>query len=179
MQIDTIMILLPAIMLKRLIIFMDHANIFHNLEKLKTRINYVRFREVLSRDYYLVGSFLYMGIPQQLLPKKLAFIKYLESQGFVIQTKVIRESPNGKKFQKGIDIFIYRDIVELADEDSYDKAILVSGDSDFIDIITKLRNLEKEIEIWGFYNSISQRLIKEAGKENVYFIDEILSEIEY
>jgi uncharacterized LabA/DUF88 family protein len=179
MHIDTIMIILQGIMLKRLIIFMDHANIFHNLESLKTRINYVRFREVLSKNYYLVGSILYMGLPKHVLPKKQAFIKYLESQGFVIQTKAIRESPNGKKFQKGIDIFIYRDIVELADEDSYDKAILVSGDSDFIDIVTKLRNLEKEIEIWGFYNSISQRLIYEAGKENVHYIDEILNEIKY
>lgn len=166
-------------MLKRLIIFIDHANIFHNLDRLKTRINYVRFREVLSKNYYLLGSFIYMGIPQHLLPKKKGFIKYLESQGFVIQTKTIIESPSGKKLQKEIDIFIYRDIVELADEDSYDKAILVSGDSDFIDIVTKLRNLKKDIEIWGFYNSISQRLIKEAGKENVHYIDEILSEIKY
>ena len=166
-------------MLKRLIIFIDHANIFHNLDRLKTRIDYVRFREILRKDNFLVGAFVYMGIPQQLLPKKYGFIKYLESQGFVIQARSIRESPNGKKFQKGIDIFIYRDIVELADEDSFDKAILVSGDSDFIDIVSKLRNLEKEIEIWGFYNSISQRLIKEAGRENVHYIDEILREIKY
>jgi uncharacterized LabA/DUF88 family protein len=120
-----------------------------------------------------------MGIPQQLLPKKQAFIKYLESHGFVIQAKTIREAPTGKKYQKGIDIFIYRDIVELADEDSFDKAILVSGDSDFVDVIIKLKILKKEIEIWGFYNSISNKLIEEAGKENVHYIDEILSEIKY
>jgi len=120
-----------------------------------------------------------MGIPQQLLPKKQAFIKYLEAQRFVIQARTIREAPSGKKFQKGIDIFIYRDMVELADEDSFDKAILVSGDSDFLDAIIKLKMLEKEIEIWGFYNSISHRIIREAGKENVHFIDEILSEIKY
>ncbi|MFX0074721.1 MAG: NYN domain-containing protein [Candidatus Hermodarchaeota archaeon] len=166
-------------MLKRLIIFMDHANIFHNLERLKIRINYVKFREVLAKNYHCIGSIIYMGIPQQLLPKKQAFIKYLESQRFVIQAKTIREAPNGKKFQKGIDISIYRDIVELADEDSYEKATLVSGDSDFIDIVVKLRDLEKDIEIWGFCNSISRRLIKEAGEENVHYIDEILNEIKY
>ena len=166
-------------MLNRLIIFIDHANIFHNLDKLNTRIDYVRFREILRKDNYLVGAFVYMGIPQQLLPKKQAFIKYLESHGFVIQARTIRESPNGKKFQKGIDIFIYRDIVELADEDSYDKAVLVSGDSDFVDVVNKLKILEKKTEIWGFNNSISNKLIEEAGKENVYYIDEILSEIKY
>ena len=166
-------------MLKRLIIFMDHANIFHNLERLNLRINYVKFREVLRQNHYLLGTFMYMGIPQQLYPKKQAFIKYLEAQGFIIQTKSIRESPNGKKFQKGIDIFIYRDIVELANIDSFDKAILVSGDCDFLDAIMKLKMMGKEIEIWGFYRSISNRLIKEAGKENVHYIDEILNEIKY
>ena len=166
-------------MLKRLIIFIDHANFFHNLDRLNIRINYVKFREVLSKNYHLVGSIVYMGIPLQVYPKKHAFIKYLESQGFVIQAKTIKESPNGKKFQKGIDIFIYRDIIELANEDTYEKAILVSGDADFVDVITKLRVLGKEFEIWGFYNSISNQLIEEAGKENVNYIDEILSEIRY
>ena len=120
-----------------------------------------------------------MGIPKHLLQKKKAFIKYLESQGFVIQARKIREAPNGKKFQKGIDIFIYRDIVELAELDSFDKAILVSGDSDFVDAIMKLKRMGKEIEIWGFYDSISNKLIKETGKENVYFIDTILDDIRY
>lgn len=166
-------------MLKRLIIFMDHANIFHNLERLKTRIDYTKFREVLRQNHHLVGAFVYMGIPQQLYPKKQAFIKYLESQGFVIQSKNIRESPNGRKYQKGIDIFIYRDIVELAEEDSFDKAILVSGDADFIDAIMKLKKMGKEIEIWGFYDSISHKLMKKAGKENVHFIDNILGDIKY
>ena len=158
---------------------MDHANIFHNLDRLKARIDYVRFREILRKEDYLIGTFVYMGIPQQLLPKKHTFMKYLESQGFVIQTKNIRESPNGKKLQKGIDIFIYRDIVELAEEDTFDKAILVSGDSDFIDAIIKLKLLEKEIEIWGFHNSISHKIIREAGRENVHLVDNILDEIKY
>lgn len=166
-------------MLRRSIIFIDHANLFHNLVRLKIRINYVAFREVLRNDNYLLGAFVYMGIPERLLPKKYAFIKYLESQGFVIQAKNIRESPSGKKSQKGIDIFIYRDIVELAGEDSFDKAILVSGDSDFVDAIIKLKAMQKEVEIWGFYNSISHRLIKEAGRRNVHFIDGILEDIKY
>ena len=166
-------------MLKRSIIFIDHANLFHNLVRLKIRINYTAFREILRDDNYLLGAFVYMGIPERVLPKKYAFIKYLETQGFVIQARNIRESSNGKKYQKGIDIFIYRDIVELAGEDSFDKAILVSGDSDFVDAIIKLKTMEKEVEIWGFYNSISHRLIKEAGRRNVHFIDNILEDIKY
>ncbi len=120
---------------------------------------------------------MYMGIPEELYPKKKRFLKYLTSQGYVIQARPIKIIAEGKKMQKGLDIFIYRDIIELADEDSYDKAILVSGDSDFIEIVRKLRDLKKMIEIWSFKRSLSHQLLTEVGDENVYFINEILGDI--
>ncbi|MFX1379193.1 MAG: NYN domain-containing protein [Promethearchaeota archaeon] len=162
---------------KRVIIFIDHANLFHNIENLNIRINYLKLKDVFIDKHHLVGLFMYMGIPDKLLPKKLNFLKYLKAQGFIIQPKPVIISPNGVKKQKGVDIFIYKDIVELAEDDSYDKAILVSGDSDFLDVVKKLKELKKEIEIWSFKKSISRSLIEEAGKENVYYIDNILEKI--
>jgi uncharacterized LabA/DUF88 family protein len=164
---------------KRVIIFIDHANIFHNIEKLSIRINYLKLKEILAQNHHLLGFIFYMGIPNKILPKKLNFLKYLKAQGFVIQPKPVIMSSTGVKKQKGVDIFIYKDIVELAEDDTYDKAILVSGDSDFLDVIRKLKDLKKEIEIWSFKQSISRALIDEAGKENVYYIDNILDEIRY
>jgi len=162
---------------QRAIIFIDHANLFYNIENLQIRIDYKKFKEILTRGDHLVGAFMYMGIPDQVYPKKQRFLKYLTSQGYVIQARPIKEIAEGKKMQKGLDIFIYRDIVELADEDTYDKAILVSGDSDFIEIVRKLRELEKAIEIWSFKRSLSHELLTEVGNENVYFINEILGDI--
>jgi len=162
---------------QRAIIFIDHANLFYNIESLQIRIDYKKFKEILTRSDHLVGAFMYMGIPEQVFPKKQRFLKYLSSQGYVIQARPIKVIAEGKKMQKGLDIFIYRDIVELADEDIYDKAILVSGDSDFIEIVRKLRELEKAIEIWSFKRSLSHELLTEVGNENVYFINEILGDI--
>ncbi|MHA1669823.1 MAG: LabA-like NYN domain-containing protein [Promethearchaeota archaeon] len=164
-------------MRQRAIIFIDHANLFYNIEDLQIRIDYKKFKEILTKNDHLVGAFMYMGIPEQVYPKKQRFLKYLTSQGYVIQTRPIKVIAEGKKMQKGLDIFIYRDIVELADEDTYDKAILVSGDSDFIEIVRKLRELEKAIEIWSFKKSLSHQLLTEVGNENVYFINEILGDI--
>lgn len=164
---------------KRVIIFIDHANIFHNLEKLNIRINYIKLKEIFTKNYHLVGIFMYMGILDKVLPKKLNFLNYLKAQGFVIQQRPVITSPNGIKKQKGVDVFIYKDIVELAEEDTYDKAILVSGDSDFIDVVRKLKELKKEIEIWSFKKSISRVLIDEAGKENVSYMDDILDKIKF
>ncbi|TKJ16764.1 MAG: hypothetical protein CEE43_19335 [Promethearchaeota archaeon Loki_b32] len=164
---------------KRMIIFCDHANIFHNIEELKIRINYSKLKEIFSENHHLIGFFIYMGIPDKILPKKRNFLNYLRAQGFIIQPKPIIISPTGIKKQKGVDVFIYKDIVELAEEDTYDKAVLISGDSDFLDVVRKLKELKKEIEIWSFKKSISRSLIEEAGYENVHYIDDILDEIKY
>ena len=120
---------------KRVIIFIDHANLFHNIEELNIRIDYLKLKEIFTKNHHLVGIFMYMGILDKILPKKLTFLNYLNSHGFIIQPKRVVVSPTGEKKQKGVDIFIYRDIVELAEEDSYDKAVLLSGDSDFLDAI--------------------------------------------
>ncbi|MFX1568417.1 MAG: NYN domain-containing protein [Promethearchaeota archaeon] len=164
---------------KRMIIFCDHANLFHNIEDLKIRIDYLKLKELFAKNHHLVGFILYMGIPDKILPKKLKFLNFLKAQGFIIQPKRVIISPTGIKKQKGVDIFIYKDIVELAEEDSYDKAVLISGDSDFLDVVKKLKELKKEIEIWSFKKSISRSLIEEAGQENVNYIDTILDEIRY
>ena len=163
----------------RIIIFVDHANLFHSINSMNIRIDYKKFKQILAGQDYLVGAFIYLGIPDNLYPKKRRFIDYLVSQGYVIQSRPVKSTPEGKKVQKRIDIFIYRDIVELGIEDTYDKAILVSGDGDFIEIVRKLKYLKKEIEIWSFKHSVSKKLIEEAGKENVHFINEILSEITF
>jgi uncharacterized LabA/DUF88 family protein len=161
----------------RTILFLDHGNIFHSLQDLKVRIDYNKFKKILAREDYLVGAFIYMGIPETVYPKKRRFLNYLTSQGYVIQSRPVKTTASGKKVQKQLDIFLYRDIVELATEDVFDRAVLVSGDSDFIEIVRKLKQLQKQIEIWGFINSMSKRLVQEVSAENVHYINEILSEI--
>lgn len=144
---------------------------------MKLRIDYKKFKDILANGEHLVGAFIYMGIPDNIYPKKRRFLDYLSSQGYIIQSRPVNVTPEGKKVQKRIDIFIYRDIVELGIEDTYDKAILVSGDSDFIEIVRKLKQLEKKIEIWAFKHSASKKLISEIGEDNIHFINEILSDI--
>jgi uncharacterized LabA/DUF88 family protein len=143
------------------------------------RIDYKKFKQILAKDDHLVGAFMYMGIPDQIYPKKRRFLDYLTSQGYVIQSRPVKTTPEGKKIQKQLDLFLFRDMVELGIEDTYDKAILVSGDSDFIEIVKKLKQLKKQIEIWGFINSMSKKLIAEVSAENCHFINDILSEIAY
>ncbi len=68
-------------------------------------------------------------------------------------------------------------MTELASEDAYDTAVLVSGDEDLLEAVREVKKFGKRVEIWGFKNSTSQKLIKEVGVENVRYVDDILDDI--
>ena len=114
----------------------------------------------------------------RLKPKKISFLDYLGSAGFTILSRPVRKTPNGRKVQKGIDTYIYSDISELTQGDYCDTTVLVSGDEDFCTIIPRLREISKKIEVWSFKRSLSNVLRREAGDENVNYIDDVLDEIE-
>lgn len=151
---------------------------FKNLEKVNGRINWRKFKKILARNHHLVGAFVYIGVPNPIPKDQRRFIKYLRFVGYVVQLRLIQETSKRKKKQKGIDIFMYKEIVELAEADAYDKAIIVSGDADFIDAVKKLKELNKEFVIWSFKISLARKLIEEVGGNNINYIDYILNDIE-
>jgi len=54
--------------------------------------------------------------------------------------------------EKGVDVKIAVDMIKLALDDSYDAAILVSGDSDFVPVISQLKELKKKVQVAMFMN---------------------------
>ncbi len=164
--------------LERCLVFFDHSNIYQNLKPIGGRIDYIKFKEIVSKGFHLVGVFIYMGVSKRILIEKQKFFRYLKRKAkFVIQSKPLQESPDGKKKQKGIDVFMYKEIVELMD--AYDKAIIISGDSDFIDAVKEIKKFNKKVDVWSFKISLSHKWKDAVGLKNIYFVDDILDEIEF
>jgi uncharacterized LabA/DUF88 family protein len=162
-------------------IFIDEANVYYSLMKIHPgkRIDYVKFKDILAKGCHLVGNFMFMGKPKYVSDEQQKFYDYLNSAGYIIHFRRIQRSQGGRRRQKGIDLLMYKEIVELAEEDAYDKCILVSGDGDFSVVVDKLNELGKDVAVWSFMKSLSQELIEKAGKENIFFIEPILPDIEY
>ena len=163
--------------LKRVVIFCDHANVFHNLLERKIRIDYKRFREFLEGDYYLVTAVMFMGFPKELFPKKKRLLNALEKTGWYVVSRPIAVLPSGKKIQEGVDEEMLNLITQFAQEDYFEKAILISGDQIFIRAIQYLRSLKKVVEVWSFERSLSHLLKAAAGEYNIYYLDEIADEL--
>lgn len=159
-------------------IFIDHANIFKNIEPVGGRIDWNKFKQELNGDNHLVATLFYHGVPNPIPINQKKFIKYLERVEYILRPVPIQESPGGEKHQKGVDILMFADIVQLARDDAYDRAIIVSGDGDFVEAVRTLKRNKKKLEIWSFKRSLSKKLRKIAGNNNVHYIDYILDKIE-
>jgi uncharacterized LabA/DUF88 family protein len=158
-------------------IFCDHANVFHNLGDI--RIDYKKLKDILRNDDHLVGALLYDGLPKSISSGKWRFLNYLKATGWVLQTNPIKIQSDGSTAQYNVDENLYADVVELASDDAFDKAIIISGDKDFLEAMKELKKLEKEIEVWGFKRSISKDIINEMGYKNINYLDDILGIIKY
>ena len=167
----------PGVDLKRAFIFFDHANAFHVLQELNVRLDYQLVKERLAQGYHLVAPIMYMGKPRVIFPKKQRFIDALEFAGWSITERPLKIKPSGKQSQSGVDEAMFLNIFDFAEEGAYEKAIIVSGDGIFVGVVKTLKELNIKVEIWSFRKSISRALIKEAGEENVSYLDDIIDEI--
>ena len=128
---------------------MDHANIFHSLLNSNLlrqrdnlgnkRIDYIKFKEILSKGCHLVGTIMFVGLLNKVSKEKRKFYNFLASNGFAIESNPVQKASTGELKQKGTDISIFDFANDLARIDSYDKAILVSGDGDFVRLVNKLK----------------------------------------
>ncbi len=92
--------------LKRVVLFIDHGNLFHGLLELNIRIDYAKFMFLVTKKRLLVKTFIYLGVPNYLFDKKLGFIKYLINTGLDVQMLPLKINHLGKKKQRGVDLYI-------------------------------------------------------------------------
>ena len=161
----------------RIIIFIDNSNIFQGFKKYNIKADYEKLKNFIACGRELQSIFLYEGVVYPMSPQKKLWYKELSNKsGYVIKASFDKIASNGV-VEKKVDIRIAIDIVSLAYENAFDTAVLVSGDGDYVPIVKKVKELDKNIEVWAFKYSLANTLKEELGQDNIYYFDEILSKI--
>lgn len=80
---------------------------------------------------------------------------------------------DGKYHEKDADVQLAVDLLIGAYENFYDRAVLVSSDTDLIPAIQKVRQLGKEIEYVGFSHLPSHGLISEVKLTRLLQIEDL------
>ncbi len=125
----------------RLAIFIDGANIDTPARDAFIRINYPRFRAYLVGNRNLVLANYYESETSH--GGKRAFYRAVQRAGFNL---VLGPEPFHEK-QKEIDVQIAVDMLSGAYENSFDIALLGSGDGDMAPVVRKLTSMQKEVEV--------------------------------
>ncbi|MFX1571102.1 MAG: NYN domain-containing protein [Promethearchaeota archaeon] len=163
--------------MERIVVFIDNSNIFKGFRKYNMKVDYELLKKVIVGDRKLKEIYLYEGVVYPISSEKKKWYEELSNRsGYVIKTSFDKIATSGA-IEKKVDINIAIDIISFAYEDIYDTAVLVSGDGDFVPIVKKVKELNKNVEIWAFKYSLANALRDSLEPINIHYLDDILSEI--
>ncbi len=149
---------------ERVIVFLDGSNFYHRLRdpeldfKQLLDFDYKGFAEWLSHERKIIRSIYYVGLvrkekanlkSEELVRNQQKLFANLQKQGWEIKTGYMMVQDKDYK-EKGVDVRLAIDILDMAYQDEYDTAIVVSSDTDLIPGIMRAKELGKKIEYIGF-----------------------------
>jgi len=140
-------------------VFIDAENIYFTERSLKWRISYSRLIKYLKKECPDVKCYVYKGIDKDIRGSR-NIVRIMENCGYYVKTKPIKKIDIGEgrvKWKSNLDMALGFDLVELAD--SYDTAILFSGDSDFALPLSKAKALGKRVLVVSAKGHASKELL--------------------
>jgi len=170
---------------ERIAIFIDGSNFYHSVKDSLSitheMIDFAKLIEILRKNRLLIGVYYYnasldRGYNEDVYWKQQRFFSELRKiPAFHTILCHMRKIKRGKDFEfavKGDDIHLATDMLSFAYENTYDTAILVSGDGDFTPAIKKIRKLGKKVEN-AYFSASRSGLLKQVCNESI-FLDEMI-----
>ncbi len=147
----------------KIAIFIDGNNLFHAARTIGIEIDYAKLLKLLCNSGSLLRAFFYTGVDEN-AAKQQGFLLWMRRNGYRVVQKELKIFPDGTK-KANLDVEIAVDMLSLSGK--YDTAILVSGDEDFAYAVNAVAYKGTRIEVAGFRNNTSPKLIDVADR----FID--------
>lgn len=171
---------------ERVIIFLDGSNFYHRLKdpeldfKQLLNFNYKEFARWLAYEREIMSCIYYVGLvrkekgnlkSEELVRNQQRLFANLQNQGWEIKKGYMMVHDKDYK-EKGVDVKLAVDILDMAYQNKYDTAIVVSSDTDLIPGIVRAKELGKKIEYIGFSHRPS------FGMQRYADISRLLTKIE-
>ena len=147
----------------RIAIFIDGNNLFHAARTIGIEVDYAKLLKLLCQGGSLLRAFFYTGVDEN-ASKQQGFLLWMRRNGYRVVQKELKVFPDGTK-KANLDVEIAVDMLSLCGK--YETSILVSGDEDFAYAINAVAYKGARVEVAGFRNNTSPKLIDVADR----FID--------
>ncbi len=158
---------------KRLMIFIDGSNLFYGMDTFKKgfRLDILKLIDSLTQGRDRIRTYYYASQKVPPIDKQTKFYEKLSYSGIQCTIKDLRHNK-----EKGVDVALATDFLAAGFKDSFDVAIIVSGDQDYDNAIREVKSYGKVVEVAAFRRVMSQAIRKVADK--IIFLDDIASMIE-
>lgn len=158
---------------RRLMIFIDGANLFYAASQMGVEIDYAKLLTYLQQQNTLIDAFLYTGVDPSNM-RQNAFLAWMRRNGYRVVTKDVTLNASGSKRAGSMNVEIAVDMVRVAQD--CDTEILISGDGDLTYAVNAVSGLGTKVEVIALRSMTDDRLV--AVADNFIDILSIRNEIQ-
>ncbi|MDP3064504.1 MAG: NYN domain-containing protein, partial [Chloroflexota bacterium] len=156
---------------ERVAIFIDGSNFYHGLKATvgHTDVDFWAFTQKLCGERKLIRTYYYnVAVDPTREPERsrdqLKFFERLHATPYFTMKLGRMVYRDNVGMEKGVDVKLTIDMLRLAWQDTYDTAILVTGDGDFMDVVEAVKDLGKHVEGVYFHQGLSLDLAHACDK---------------
>lgn len=169
--------------IKRVLVLVDESNVVGSAKLLNKRIDWPKLRDYLVPEELgreLVEMVIYVGLPPMAdswaepRKRKMGFVHYLRTQGFLVVTK--DGTPRGEDYKANVDVMMGIDAMAISTRIEPDIVVLVTGDADFAHLATELRRRGIKVQVAATRAALGAQLMSSANE--VVELDPILETFE-
>jgi uncharacterized LabA/DUF88 family protein len=171
----------------RTICFVDNSYIFRGSYKHQWRVDFRKLTDALMQNSQIWQTYFFASeedppnADQTSLYKYLKLALHFEVHLYPLRKRQMRCNSCGNDWssysEKAAAVGMAATLVSLAYNNAFDSAILVTGDSDFLEPIRLVKALGKRVELAAWRDSIAQDLEMEASGD-IFYLDEHRNDLE-
>jgi len=146
---------------QRVGVFVDVANMYHSAKNLYgANVNFAKVLEKAVANRQIIRAIAY--VIKSATKEEKGFFDVISKQGFELKIKDLQIFPGGMK-KADWDVGLSIDAIKMADK--LDVIVLVTGDGDYIPLVSYLQNNKGcLVEVIGFDETTSVKLIEIADE---------------
>ena len=153
--------------MNRVGIFVDVQNMFYAARQYGARLDFEKLMQAAVGDRRLIHAIAYVIQTPEV--DQTGFVAMLQQRSYQVKRKDLRLRSDGSA--KGDwDMGMAIDMIGMADK--LDVVVLVSGDGDFVSLITLLKEMGPRVEVFSFPHNTARDLMEVADRH--YPIDDSL-----